>query len=204
MELDYTSRSEGNAALATGIIGTGLGAMNLLGNIGNFANQNRFNGDCGGRRHDFDINRREFDDAMNYERQLSDKNLVIASLEAEKISDRKDVEVYKQIKSEMNLIEAQIAAINGQLSNQAVQNQANKDSFQLLQERMETHHSILGGAIEREVATRKANDNLIINYVNTTFDPKVVVSNTYEGGTLVPETRHQHTYNPLPACDCNC
>lgn len=41
MELDYTPSGEGNAALATGIIGTGLGAMNLLGNLGNFWGLNK-------------------------------------------------------------------------------------------------------------------------------------------------------------------
>lgn len=222
MELDYASKSTGNAALTTGIIGTGLGAMNLLGNIGNFANtcntrMGMSYGGCNGGNYSYYnvgndcgeryVGRNEFKEALGYEKQLSDKNLIIAGLEAEKISDAKDVEVYKQIKSEMNALEAaqamQIAEINKQLTNQAVQNQANKDSFQIMQERLDNNFTALGGAIEREVATRKANDNLIVNYVNSTFTPKTVVSTAYSGGTISPTSEQQQRYNPLPCCDCN-
>ena len=68
---------------------------------------------------------------------------------------------------------------------------------------MDNNTSTLSGAIEREVATRKANDNLIVTYANSTFTPKTVVTTSYSGGTMSPTSASQQTYNPLPCCDCN-
>lgn len=212
MELNnnYASNGKANAGVALGVVGTALGALNTFGNVGNFAmGANAYN-KCGRSTngHDACVDRHELEMVMNYERQLMDKNLDISELQSEKISDQKDIEVYKQIKVEMNAMKAQldsqIAAINGQLGAQAVQNQANKDSFQILQERMDTNVSTLSGAIDREVQTRKANDNLIVTYANTTFTPKTVVTTAYAGGTMSPSSSPQQTYNPLPSCDCNC
>lgn len=207
MELDYTPSGEGNAALATGIIGTGLGAMNLLGNLGNFWGLNKATTtQPTGENGEF-ITRNEMSTVLDYEKQLAEKNMEISNLNSEKISDQKDIEVYRQLRSEMTTmktaLDSQIATINSNLNAQAVQNQANKDSFQILQERMDNNVSTLDGAISREIATRKANDNLIVTYANSTFTPKVVMTTTFSGATVGSSSAAQDTYNPLPACDCN-
>jgi 5-formyltetrahydrofolate cyclo-ligase len=156
------------------------------------------------------VNRYELGCQEKFENELCQKNLELAQKDAElalaaaKENTRGEmISLYEQIKSEMNTQNAannaQFAAINQQLGQQAVQNQANKDSFQLLQERMETCTSELHGALEREVQTRKCNDNLIVTYTNATFYPKMV-ANVTTGTT----TTAQALYNPLPACDCNC
>lgn len=214
MELNYTPAAEGNAALATGIIGTGLGAMNLIGNLANGAGlfgmqakQGGAIGCCSTNGFDHPVNRYELQEEMKYQKELMAKDMRIAELQSEKISDQKDIEVYKQLRSEIvalkNGIDSQIATINANLGAQAVQNQANKDSFQIMQERLDTASANLGGAIAREVATRKANDNLIITYTNSTFTPKVVMTTTFSDATVGSSSATQQTYNPLPCCDCN-
>ena len=51
------------------------------------------------------------------------------------------------------------------------------------------------------VETRKANDNLIVTYTNATFYPNRIASLAVDS---TAGTTAAHTYNPLPACDCNC
>jgi multidrug resistance efflux pump len=84
--------------------------------------------------------------------------------------------------------DGQIANINAQLGAQAVQNQATKDSFQLLQERLCA-----------ETKERRCSDNAIVNYANATFYPKLVADIT-TGTTTTAHT----LYNPLPAENCGC
>lgn len=113
--------------------------------------------------------------------------------------------MYEQVKKEMSEQNAQnmaqFAAINQQLGAQAVQNQANKDSFQIIQERMDNRYTELKGDITREQETRKANDNLLVTYVNSTFYPNQIASLTVD---TTKAATPAHTYNPLPACTCNC
>ncbi len=211
MELNYASNGKANAALTTGIIGTGLGALGVLGGAGNALGNLAGIGvghPCLGQTAQQYVGKDEFRESLVYQKELMDKDMMISELRSEKISDQKDIEVYKQIKAEMNALEAnynaQFQAINAQLTNQAVQNQSTKDSFQILQERVDANNATLGGAIEREVATRKANDNLIVTYVNSTFTPKVVMETTFSDATVGSRSMDQTTYNPLPCCDCNC
>jgi hypothetical protein len=78
-------------------------------------------------------------------------------------------------------------------------NQSTKDSFQLLQERMECCKNELCGAIGRERDERKCADNTIVTYTNATFYPKLVADVT--AGTT---TTAQTVYNPLPVSNCGC
>lgn len=48
---------------------------------------------------------------------------------------------------------------------------------------------------------RKANDNLLVTYVNATFYPNQIASLTVD---TTKAATSAHTYNPLPACTCNC
>ena len=116
----------------------------------------------------------------------------IALSDANTNNDHKILEMYKYVDGRLRDIEAVNAA-------QAVSNQATKDSFQVLQERLECAKSDLGGAIKRERDDRRCADNTIVTYLNATFYPKQV-ANVTVGET----TTAQPTYNPLPLCDCNC
>lgn len=210
---NYASKGVGNAALATGIIGTSLGALNAMGGLGALtgvvrgvgANVNCINEDhC--------VNRYELNMVRENDRAIVEKDLVIAQKDSElalaraKENTREEIiSLYEQIKREMNMQNdanaAQFAAINQQLGAQAVQNQANKDSFQILQERMDNRYNTLDCAIQRECETRKANDNLIVTYTNATFYPNRIAPLAVNTTATVTAAQ---TYNPLPACDCNC
>jgi len=221
MDMDFASKRLGNAALTTGIIGTALGAVNTLGGMGNgllngvngvnYVPYNiPYNDNCHHHHDCFEnspISKYEFNEAQGYIRQIEDKNAEIAYLRAEKYSDKVGTEVYKElaamIKDERLANESRFAAINQQLGAQAVMNQSTKDSFQLLQERLDCCKNEMCGAINRERDERRCADNTIVTYANATFYPKQVADVTV-GTTTVP----QSVYNPLPVanygCGCGC
>lgn len=182
----YASRGQGNAGVALGSVGTALGGLAVLGGAaGPICNLlGRGMGPC---------NPSELDMLKT----LQEKDLEIAALNTDVkfrdstiYSDRKDLEAYKYYDGRFREFEAILA-------NQAVQNQATKDSFQLLQERLDCAKKECCSAIEAEVNARKCADNAIVNYVNATFYPKMVADVTV--GTT---TTAQTTYNPLPVSTC--
>lgn len=187
--MEYASRGVGNAGLTTGIIGTSLGAMSILGGAGNIlggllgGNGNRC---CGGDG--APVNRYE----LGLEQASAAKDAEISLLKANIYGDQKLLEVYKYFDGELR-------AANAKIAEQAVINQANKDSFQILQERMDCCKHELEGMICRERDDRKCADNTIVTYVNATFYPKQVADVTV-GTTSTPQT----VYNPLPASNCGC
>jgi hypothetical protein len=126
--------------------------------------------------------------AIGCTRELMEKDLRIAELNTDVklrdstiYTDQKTLDLYRYIDGQLNGIQAQIAA-------QAVQNQATKDSFQLLNERLCC-----------EQKERKCADISIVNYANATFYPKQVADVTT--GTT---TTAQMLYNPLPVDNCCC
>ena len=87
--MEYASRAVGNAGLATGIIGTALGALNGAGGLellGMGARRPRDEGDIPVTRHD-----------MGLYRELSEKDFKIASLEANKYTDQKVAELTEKM-----------------------------------------------------------------------------------------------------------
>lgn len=173
--MEYASKGVANAGLTTGIIGTALGALNggllNLGGIGTPAMNGVVCSD------DRLVNRYE----LGQEQKIAELQTQIALRDANIYNDQKSLELYKYI-------DAQIAGINAQLGAQAVQNQATKDSFQLIQERLCC-----------EEKARKCGDNTIVNYANATFYPKMVADVT-TGTTTTAQT----LYNPLPVDNCGC
>lgn len=189
MEYEYAKRGVANAGLTTGIIGTSLGAMSLLGGAGNILG-GLFGGNgnhcCSGDN--APVNRYE----MGLEQANAAKDSEISLLKANIYGDQKLLEVYKYFDGELR-------AANAKIAEQAVINQANKDSFQILQERMDCCKHELEGMICRERDDRRCADNTIVTYVNATFYPKQVADVTV-GTTSTPQT----VYNPLPASNCGC
>lgn len=179
---NVASKGVANAGLTTGIIGTSLGALNALGGAGGLLGGLLGSG-CGsgwgmsGCSDNMLVNRYELGQSQEIESLKSQ----IALRDANTYSDSKMLELYKYF-------DGKIGEINGVLCSQAVQNQATKDSFQLMEERL-----------CREIGDRKCADNAIVNYVNATFYPKMVADVTT--GTT---TTAQMLYNPLPVEKCSC
>lgn len=204
---EYASKGVAGAGLGTGIAGMALGVINSLGGLAGLGGMfNNRASDCGndmlsamvladfmrGRGavpcgSDCDpITQRE----MRLVQEIAAKDSQIALRDANTHGDQKALEMYKYVDERLRAIEAQ-------LSQQAVNNQATKDSFQLLQERLECCCEKQSAALECERRERKCADDTIVNYVNQTFYPKEVATVT----TGAPMTA-QKTYSPLPVCDC--
>ena len=182
---EFASKGVAGAGLGTGIAGLSLGVLNSLGGLGGALLGTRAAAECS---EDHTINRYELSMAQENAKLRSD----IALRDANTYQDQKMLEMYKYI-------DGKLGEVQGALASQAVNNQATKDSFQLLQERMECCKNELGGAIARERDERKCADNTIVTYVNATFYPKMVADITTGTGTTP-----QSTYNPLPVSDCGC
>lgn len=213
MNREYASKGVAGAGLGTGIAGLSLGVLNSMGGLASLGGLFGGNGwnrstaaqndiltavltadmvrgrsgvPCGS---DCDpVTQRE----MRLTQQLAEKDTQIALRDANTFTDQKMLELYKYI-------DGKFVGVEAELAKQAVQNQATKDSFQLLQERQECCCNRLETAIQAEAKERRCGDNAIVNYVNATFYPKMVADVTT--GTA---TTAQRTYNPLPVCDCDC
>ena len=199
---DYARKGVAGAGLGLGIAGTALGLMNGgLGNIfggwggwnGNGWNGNCMNGTNGwgvyGLCHEnTPVNRYE----LGQESKIAELQSQIALRDANTYNDQKMLELYKYF-------DGKLGEVHSVLGSQAVQNQATKDSFQLLQERLECCKNEMCGALARERDERRCGDNAIVNYVNATFYPKMVADVT-TGTTTTAQT----VYNPLPIATCGC
>lgn len=203
---EYASKGVAGAGLGLGIAGTALGLMNGAGWLGNMVNgvrtvngagcagsdlaaammaANMTRGCCPGPEY---VTQRE----MELQQQLAAKDSQISLRDADTYTDQKMLDMYSYIDRRFREVEATLGA-------QAVQNQATKDSFQLVQQQAASDKAELMGAICRERDERKCNDNTIVNYVNATFYPKQS-ANVTTGTT----TTAQPTYNPLPVNTCGC
>lgn len=116
--MEYASRAVGNAGLATGIIGTALGALNGAGgldllNVG--PRRPRDEGDIPVTRHD-----------MGLYRELSEKDFKIASLEANKYTDQQVRELSDKMNAKIDAFAAQTGmrfdGVQQQLNAQSVWN----------------------------------------------------------------------------------
>lgn len=210
MNKEYASKGVAGAGLGTGIAGLSLGVINSLGGLAglgglfggrNTAVQNdaltamltaslmRSGAGCVPCGNDCDpVTQRE----MSLTQKLAEKDTQIALRDAVTYTDRQNLDMYKYI-------DGKIQEIKATLGEQAVQNQANKDSFVLVQQQMAADKSELQKEICCERKERRCADDTIVNYVNATFYPKMTADVTTGTGTTA-----QMVYNPLPACSCDC
>lgn len=198
----YASNGKGNAALATGIIGTAGVGLGLLGALGNGA-VNAFgrgnqpvvimgrdgypSGGCCSEDHY--VNRYE----LELQQKIAEKDSQIALRDANTYGDQKMLEMYKYV-------DGQFKDIRSELCRQAVVNQKTEDSFALAKQDLDCCCRRLEDKICDERRERKCADNTIITYTNATFYPKMVAAVTT--GTA---TTAQTLYNPLPqdnSCCC--
>lgn len=218
--MDYEKKTASGVAkggLTTGIIGTSLGALallgggaSLLGGAGNGVFGGRTNAGqayldgvmmqalmgngCGCRTNT--CGTCESDHLVS--RYDADKDARIAKLETEialrdsnTYTDQKALEMYQYVDGRMRAIEAQICQ-------QAVVNQATQDKFQLVQQESECCCNTVKMMIQNEAQARCCGDNAIVNYANATFYPQLIAD-------LTPAStaKSQATWNPVTNCGCN-
>ena len=158
----------------------GLNAGNILGNGcggGLFGGGWNRNGGCSPA--DMPVTRYE----MAMQQEIASKDSKIALLEANTYQDQKSLELYKYVDGKFN-------AINEVLAAQAVRNQAINDSIQSLDYKTMQ-------AIALEAERRQCADCKIVNYVNSTFTPKLITD--YTAGTTSAVAQ---VYNPLACGQC--
>lgn len=156
----------------------GLNAGNILGGCGGGLFGNR-SGNCGCSPADMPVTRYE----MAMQQEIASKDSRIALLEANTYQDQKSLELYKYVDGKFN-------SINEVLAAQAVRNQAINDSIQSLDYKTMQ-------AIALEAERRQCADCKIVNYVNSTFAPRLVTD--YTAGTTSAVAQ---VYNPLACGQC--
>ena len=185
--MEFASKGVGTAGLTTGIIGTGLGALNALGGSGLLGNLLGFGNPAMCCPDNQPVTRYE----LGLEQSNAAKDAEIALLKANTYQDQKSLELYKYIDGELR----DIRAVQAQ---QAVHNQRTEDSFVLARQDIAAVKAELACQIDAERKARCCADNAIVNYANATFYPKMVADIT-TGTTTTAQT----LYNPLPNCGCN-
>ena len=158
----------------------GLNAGNLLGGCGGGLFGNR-NGNCGCSPADMPVTRYE----LAMQQEIAAKDSKISLLEANTYNDQKTLELYRYIDGKLNDINANLAA-------QAVRNQAFNDAL------ASTDYKFTQ-AIALEAERSECADCKIVNYVNSTFAPKLITDYT-AGTTSAPAA----VYNPLACGNCGC
>lgn len=160
----------GSAGLASFL---GLNAGNILGGV--FGGR----GGCAGMTPaDVPVTRYE----MAMQQEIASKDSKIALLEANTYNDQKTLELYRYI-------DGKLSEINANLAGQAVRNQGFTDAFRELQKDIDYKVAL-------EAERRSCADCKIVDYVNSTFAPKLITD--YGAGTT---SAAAVTYNPL-ACGC--
>lgn len=177
----YASNGKGNAALATGIIGTAGVGLGLLGGLGNgLWGANRAG--CGSCVSPCSENTLVTRYDMQMQQELAAKDSKIALLEANTYNDQKNIEMYKYVDGRFREFEAALAQ-------QAVVNQRTSGDIELVRK-----------DIAMEAERRCCADNAIVTYANATFYAKLIAGITPSTDAPTP----QSTYNPLPKCNSCC
>lgn len=209
MELERKSSGVAKGGLATGIVGTALGSLALLGSGANTLT-NAFGrntaaevvipvpmGGCGWGHGGYDncgcsenhvVNRYE----LAQEKEIAKLQSEIALRDANTFTDQKNLEMYRYVDGRLREIEQALAA-------QAVVNQKTTDDVARVQANLDCCCERLQTAICSEARERRCNDNAIVNYANNTFYAKLIADIT-----PASTTTKQDVYNPLPQCDSCC
>lgn len=165
----------GSAGLAAFL---GLNAGNILNGGGIFGNRSGGQG-CGCSCADTPVTRYE----MAMQQEIAAKDSKIALLEANTYNDQKSLELYRYIDGKLSEINANLAA-------QAVRNQGFTDAFREIQKDIDYKVAL-------EAERRSCADCKIVDYVNSTFAPRLITD--YGAGTTSAPAQ---TYNPLACGNC--
>lgn len=209
MDLERRSSGTAKAGLATGIVGTSLGTLGLLGaganGLGNLLGRGSvqpvvvaengcgWNGGfrdgcvCSEDRH---VNRYE----LELQQKIAEKDSQIALRDANTFTDQKNLEMYRYVDGRLRDIEAALAS-------QAVVNQKTSDDVLRVQANLDCCCKELRDKICDERRERRCADNTIVTYANATFYAKLISGITPSTAAPTP----QQVFNPLPqANDCCC
>lgn len=163
----------------------GLNAPNLLGGWGFGNNAGWGNRGCGAgtvvvSEGDHLVSRFE----MEQDQKLAAKDSEIALLKSNIYTDSKITDTYKELRG-------MITNLQDFAARQSVQNQAFADSFRDVQKDIDYK-------VNLEAERRQCADCKIVNYVNSTFAPRLITD--YGAGTTSAVAQ---VYNPL-GCGCGC
>ena len=187
-DVKMPSRGQVNLNTVLGSLGAasfaGVNANTLLNGGCNggglFGGWNR-GGNCGcGSPWDMPVTRYE----LGMEQQLASKDSEIALLKSNIFTDQKITETYKELRG-------MISNLQDFAARQSVQNQAFADSFNDVRKDLDYK-------VQLEAERRQCADCKIVNYVNSTFAPRLVTD--YTAGTTSAAAQ---VYNPL-GCGCGC
>lgn len=184
-DVKVPSQSQVGLNTVLGALGTasflGINGANILGNGcgGGILNVGRTGGCC--NPCDQPITRYE----MAMQQELAAKDSKIALLEANTYQDQKSLELYRYIDGKLNEINSALAA-------QAVTNTAFNSAMQAMDYKFTQQVAL-------EAERRECADCKIVNYVNSTFAPKLITDYT-AGTTSAPAS----VYNPLQCGQCGC
>ena len=188
-DVKMPSRGQVNLNTVLGSLGAasfaGVNANTLLNggcnNGGLFGGWNNRGGNCGcGSPWDMPVTRYE----LGMEQQLAAKDSEIAHLKSTIFTDQKITETYKELRG-------MISNLQDFAARQSVQNQAFADSFTDVRKDLDYK-------VQLEAERRQCADCKIVNYVNSTFAPRLVTD--YTAGTTSAVAQ---VYNPL-GCGCGC
>ena len=180
-EVKVPSKGATDYAVVGGSLGIasflGLNANNILGGCGGGLFGNRMGNNCNCA--DVPVTRYE----MAMEQAIAAKDSEIALLKSNTYQDQKSLELYRYIDGKLNDINATLAA-------QAVTNTSFNSALAATDYKFTQ-------AIALEAERRQCADCKIVNYVNSTFAPKLITDYT-AGTTSAPA----NVYNPLACGQC--
>ena len=178
-EVRVPSKGATDYAVVGGSLGIasflGLNAGNILGGNGILGGWGNRNGNCG----DVPVTRYE----LAMEQQIAYKDSEIALLKSNTYQDQKNLELYRYIDGKLAEIQANLAA-------QAVTNTSFNSALAATDYKFTQ-------AIALEAERRQCADCKIVNYVNSTFAPRLITDYT-AGTTSAPA----NVYNPLACGQC--
>lgn len=117
--MEYASDAKANAGLATGIIGTALGALNGMGGLINFNNTGE----------ETPVTRHE----LSYVQQIAEKDHTIAKFEAGAYTDAAVKGLSDQLAVKFNQIDNKFTEVYSTLNTQAVLNATQTSTMQCMQ-----------------------------------------------------------------------
>ena len=180
-EVKVPSKGATDYAVVGGSLGIasflGLNANNILGGCGGGLFGNRMGNNCNCA--DVPVTRYE----MAMEQAIAAKDSEIALLKSNTYQDQKSLELYRYIDGKFSEIQANLAA-------QAVTNTSFNSALAATDYKFTQ-------AIALEAERRQCADCKIVNYVNSTFAPKLITDYT-AGTTSAPAA----VYNPLACGQC--
>ena len=178
----YEVKVPSKGATDYAVVGGSLGIASFLGlNANNILGGGGILGGRGGGVSPVDMPVTRYE--LGMEQQIASKDSEIALLKANTYQDQKLLEVYRYFDGKLNEINATLAA-------QAVTNTSFNSALQSTDFKFTQ-------AIALEAERRQCADCKIVNYVNSTFAPRLITDYT-AGTTSAPAS----VYNPLACGQC--